>query len=135
MFSIFDIASSGMHAQSVRLNLTASNLANAESIGGPHGEAYRARHPLFQTVLAGIQNGAGGAGVQVSGIVEDSSPLPKRHDPGNPLADAAGYIELPNVNPVAEMANMMAASRAYQNNADVLNAGKQMMLRTLQLGA
>lgn len=136
MFSIFDIASSGMNAQSVRLNLTASNLANAESIRSENGETYRARHPVFQTLLndALASGGPGSAGVKVVGIVEDSSPLPKRFEPGNPVADAEGYVEMPNVNPVAEMANMMAAARAYQNNAEILNSAKQQMLRTLQLG-
>lgn len=136
MANIFDIAGSGMAAQSLRLNLVASNLANADSTSGPDGEAYRAKNPVFTTVLqqAQVGNARAGAGVKVSAVVADQSALPLRYDPEHPHANEAGYVEMSNVNTIAEMANMMAASRSYQSNIEVMNASKQLMLRTLQIG-
>lgn len=134
MANIFDIAGSGMAAQSLRLNLVASNLANADSTSGPDGEAYRAQNPVFTTVLQQARNAGAGAGVKVSAVVTDSSPLPLRFDPSHPHADEAGYVQMSNVNSIAEMANMMSASRSYQSNIEVMNTSKQLMLRTLQIG-
>ena len=134
MSTIFDIAGSAMAAQSLRLNLVASNLANADSTSGPDGDAYRAQNPVFSAILQGAQSAAGGSGVRVTGIVEDSSPLPVRYDPNHPHADEQGYVEMSNVNTVAEMANMMSASRSYQSNIEIMNTTKQLMLRTLQMG-
>ena len=136
-FKIFDIAGSGMAAQSVRLNTVASNLANAESVSGDPNTAYRARHPVFEavraSVAAGQQNDAGAA-VRVSGIVESEKAPEARYEPGNPLANAEGYIYAPNVNVVEEMVDMISASRAYQNNVEVMNTSKELLLATLRLG-
>lgn len=131
-FSIFDIAGSGMSAQALRLNLTASNLANAESVSSSTNQTYRARHPVFRAVLDERSRQA--TAVRVLGVVESQAPLRTQYAPGNPLADANGYIHMPNVNVVEEMANMISASRSYQSNLEVLNTSKQLMLRTLSLG-
>lgn len=136
-FKIFDIAGSGMAAQSVRLNTVASNLANADSVSGSAEGAYRARHPVFEAVraqLGAAQPGAGDAAVRVSGIVEDARAPEMRYEPGNPLANAEGYVFAPNVNVVEEMVNMISASRAYQNNVEVMNTSKELLLATLRLG-
>ncbi len=135
LFDVLDIAGSGLAAQSVRLNTTASNLANADSVASSLGGAYRARQPVFQTVLAEETAADGAAtGVRVAGIVESEAPLRKEFQPDSPLADAEGYVYRPNVNIVEEMANMMSASRSYQTNIEVMNASKQMLLRTLSIG-
>ena len=135
LFRIFDIAGSAMSAQSVRLNTTASNLANANTVAGSADAAYRSRQPVFQTVM---DNSPGtdpaSAGVRVAGIVESSEAPVRVHDPGNPLADADGYIYRSNVNPVDELVNMISASRSYQNSVEVLSTSKELLLRTLSLG-
>lgn len=131
MFSIFDISGSALTAQSQRMNVTASNMANADSVAGPDGEAYRARHVIFET-LAGQRSEVGG--VRVSEVVEDTSPLRQEYQPGHPLADDRGYIQMPNVEPVNEMVNMISASRSYQANVEVMNTNKQLLLKTLTLG-
>src|SRR5687768_3963271 len=137
-FKIFDIAGSGMSAQSVRLNTVASNLANAESVSGSAETAYRAKHPVFEAVRAQLAAGQAGnnpsAAVQVTDIVEDSRAPEMRYQPGNPLANAEGYVFAPNVNVVEEMVDMISASRAYQNNVEVLNTSKELLLATLRLG-
>ncbi|ASK34813.1 flagellar basal body rod protein FlgC [Alloalcanivorax mobilis] len=129
MFSVFDISGSAMAAQSQRMNVTASNLANADSVTGPDGQAYRAKQVMFE---ARGENGIGGVGV--SRVVEDPSPLRQEYRPNDPLADENGYVSLPNVEPVNEMVNMISASRSYQANVEVLNTSKQLMLKTLTLG-
>ncbi|GAB4356960.1 MAG: flagellar basal body rod protein FlgC [Gammaproteobacteria bacterium] len=133
LFKIFDIAGSALSAQSVRLNVTASNLANAESVSSSVGETYRAREAFFQTVLNDVTDPAS-AGVRVAGIVESDAPLQRRYEPDHPAADEEGYIYLPNVNTVEEMANMISASRSYQNSVEVFNTSKELLLRTLNLG-
>lgn len=133
-FKIFDVAGSGMSAQSVRLNATASNLANADSVSGDPNQVYRARHPLFEAVRAGLGENAATSGVTVRGIVENQAAPLARYEPGNPLADANGYVYAPNVNAVEEMVDMISASRSYQNNVEVMNTAKEMMLATLRLG-
>lgn len=134
-FKIFDIAGSGMSAESVRLNTVASNLANADSVSGDPNNVYRAKHPVFQAVLSG---GLGAdpavATVSVGGITENPAAPQSRYDPGNPLADAQGYVYAPNVNVVEEMTDMISAARSYQNNVEVLNTARDMMLNTLKLG-
>ncbi len=139
-FKIFDIAGSGMSAQSVRQNTVASNLANADSVSGDPSTVYRAKHPVFKAVL-GNGLGAGGAGVdaatatvEVTGVAENPAAPQTRYDPGNPLADAQGYVYAPAVNVVEEMTDMSSASRSYQNNVEVLNTARDMMLDTLKLG-
>ncbi|WP_445157894.1 flagellar basal body rod protein FlgC [Halomonas sp. E14] len=131
MFSVFDIAGSAMSAQSQRMNVTASNLANADSVAGPDGEAYRAKQVLFEARLQG-RHGIGGVGVRQ--VVEDPSPLRLEYRPEHPLANDEGYVAMPNVEPVHEMVNMISASRSYQANVEVMNTSKQMMLKTLTLG-
>jgi flagellar basal-body rod protein FlgC len=137
-FKIFDIAGSGMSAQSVRLNTVASNLANADSVSGDPNNVYRAKHPVFQAVLGGASAGASAdtasASVTVTGIAENPAAPSSRYDPGNPLADAQGYVYAPNVNIVEEMTDMISASRSYQNNVEVLNTARDLMLDTLKLG-
>lgn len=128
---IFDIAGSAMAAQSQRMNVTASNLANADSVAGPDGKPYRARQVVFEmTPVNGQQIG----GVKVARVVEDPSPMRMLHDPKNPLANAEGYVTMPNVNVVEEMVNMISASRSYQANVEVLNTAKTLMLKTLTIG-
>lgn len=133
-FSIFDIAGSAMSAQSLRLNVTASNLANADSASSSVGQTYRARHPVFASMLDARMGDASSVGVRVLGVVESQAPLRTQYAPDNPLADDKGYIHLPNVNVVEEMANMISASRSYQSNVEVINTSKQLMQRTLTLG-
>ena len=134
LFNIFDIAGSGMSAQSLRLNTTASNLANADSVSSSVNQVYRAREPVFSAVLDNAQQGYKAGSVKVAGIVESQAPVREVYDPSNPMANAKGYVFHSNVDPVAEMANMMSASRSYQNNVDIANTSKQLLLHTLQLG-
>jgi len=133
-FKIFDIAGSGMSAQSVRLNTTASNLANADSVSGDPNTVYKAKHPLFEAIRAGLGSSAASSGVAVRGIIENQAPAVARYEPGNPLADVNGYVYAPSVNTVEEMVDMISASRSYQNNVEVMNTAKEMMLATLKLG-
>lgn len=131
MFSVFDVSGSAMSAQSQRMNVTASNLANADSVAGPDGEAYRAKQVLFEAQGQG-RHGIGG--VRVNQVVEDPSPMRLEYRPEHPLANEEGYVTMPNVEPVHEMVNMISASRSYQANVEVMNTSKQMMLKTLTLG-
>ena len=137
-FKAFEIAGSGMSAQSVRLNTTASNLANAESVSGDAASVYKPRHPIFEAVRAQLggagQSENGNAAVRVRGIYESPAPASARYEPGNPLADANGYVFAPAVNVVEEMVNMISASRSYQNNVEVMNTSKDLLLATLRLG-
>ena len=135
MMNIFNVSGSAVSAQSQRLNIVASNLANADTVAGPDGKAYKARQVTFQTTLVGAQpNDPTSAGVTVSNITEDQTPGRRVHDPKHPQADADGYITYSNVNPVEEMVNMISASRSYQNNIEVMNTAKSLLLKTLQLG-
>jgi len=140
-FKLFDIVGSGLSAQSVRLNTVASNLANADSVSGDPNTVYKARHPVFQAVhaavnqAAGAINNASGTAVKVTGIVQNNAPPTERYDPGNPLADEHGNVYAPNVNVIEEMTDMISASRSYQDNVEVLNTGKDLMLATLKLGS
>ncbi|GAA3540413.1 flagellar basal body rod protein FlgC [Zobellella aerophila] len=131
MFSIFEISGSAMSAQSQRMNVTASNLANADSVAGPDGQAYQAKQVIFESQMQG-QQGVGG--VRVSKVVEDPTPMREEYMPEHPLANEQGYVTMPNVEPVHEMVNMITASRSYQANVEVLNTSKQLMLKTLTLG-
>ena len=135
MMNIFNVSGSAVSAQSQRLNIVASNLANVDTVAGPDGQAYKARQVTFQTTLVGAQqNDPTSAGVTVSTITEDQTPGRRVHDPKHPQADADGYITYSNVNPVEEMVNMISASRSYQNNIEVMNTAKSLLLKTLQLG-
>jgi len=153
-FNVFDIAGSGMSAESVRLNTVASNLANADSVSGDPTQVYQAKHPVFQSVqalgaaalgttaLGTATMGTGSshlsqqasASVKVSGIAANTAAPEARYDPSNPLANSDGYVYSSNVNVVEEMTDMISASRSYQNNVEVMNTARNMMLDTLKLG-
>ena len=141
---IFDIAGSGMNAQSVRLNTVASNIANAETVSSSIDQTYRARQVVFATMYNEQQQALGaplfapehqaGQGVDVAGVVESDAELQARYEPDHPMANEEGYVYYPNVNVVEEMANMMAASRSYQTNVEIKNTAKTMLQRVLTLG-
>lgn len=131
MFSIFSVSGSAISAQSQRLNVVASNLANADAVAGPDGKGYKGRQVVFETVSMGSE---ASAGVKVKAISENQAPLRKVHNPSHPSADADGYVTHSNVNPVEEMVNMISASRSYQNNVEVMNTAKTLLLKTLQMG-
>ena len=142
--SVFNIAGTGMSAQSTRLNTISSNIANAETVSSSIDQTYRARHPVFATMFESSMSGdrgslfadqdQAGRGVQVLGVVEDKSSLTPRYEPNHPAADEKGYVYYPNVNVVEEMADMISASRAFQTNVEMMNTAKQMMQRVLTLG-
>ncbi|GAB4117472.1 MAG: flagellar basal body rod protein FlgC [Rubrivivax sp.] len=134
LFTIFNVSGSAVSAQSQRLNVVASNLANADTVAGPDGQAYKARQVTFQTVLMGQGGRPDAAGVTVSNISESDAPGRRVHDPRHPAADAEGYVTYNNVNPVEEMVNMISASRSYQNNIEVMNTARTLLMKTLQLG-
>ena len=135
MMSIFNVSGSAASAQSQRLNVVASNLANADTVAGPDGQAFKARQVTFQTQLMGeIANDPTAAGVRVSNVSEDQTPGRRVHDPKHPGADVDGYVTYSNVNAVEEMVNMISASRSYQANVETLNTAKQLMLKTLTIG-
>jgi flagellar basal-body rod protein FlgC len=131
LINVFAIAGSAVSAQSKRLNVVASNLANADAVAGPDGQPYKARQIQFETQPLAAGDASG---VRVSGILETQAPLRRVHEPGNPLADADGYVTHSNVNVVDEMVNMISASRSYQNNVEVMNTARQLLSKTLQMG-
>ena len=133
-FQVFDIAGSAMSAQSVRLNVTASNIANADSAASDPNEVYRSRQPVFSTFNEHMADAQSSFGVRVLGIVESQAPARSQYQPDHPQADEAGYVYFSNVNALEEMVNMMTASRSYQNNVEVINTSKDLLLRTLSLG-
>jgi flagellar basal-body rod protein FlgC len=132
MNDVFRIASSALTAQSLRLNTTASNMANAESVAGPDGQVYKAKQVVFQTNQIGDRPES--AGVSVARVAEDDKAPRRAYDPKSPSADADGYVNMPNVNVVDEMVNMISASRSYQTNVEVMNTAKTLMLKALTLG-
>ena len=133
MLKIFDVSGSAVSAQSQRLNVVASNLANADSAAGPDGQGYKARQVVFEA-MPSADGVKGAQGVRVQQVSTDNSPPRRVHDPKNPLADADGYVSLPNVSAVEEMVNMISASRSYQSNIEVMNTAKTLLSKTLQLG-
>ena len=134
LLNIFDIAGSAMSAQTVRMNVTASNMAN-DSVSSSTGQTYRARHPVFETVYSDMMgDNSISRGVRVAGIIESQKELRKEYIPEHPAADEDGFVYFPNVNPIEEMTNMISASRTYQNNVEIINASKQMLMRTLSMG-
>ncbi|MDQ0431085.1 flagellar basal-body rod protein FlgC [Pantoea agglomerans] len=130
LLNIFDISGSAMAAQSRRLNVSASNMANADSVAGPDGEPYRARQVVFEADTG--PEGTGG--VKVTEVVESAEPARLLYEPGHPLADEQGYVRMPNVNVVSEMVNTISASRSYQANVEVMSSAKSLMQKTLMLG-
>ncbi len=131
MFSIFSVSGSAISAQSQRLNVVASNLANADAVAGPDGQGYKSRQVVFQTLPMDSQ---ATAGVKVTNITESNAPFKRVHNPNHPSADAQGYVNYSNVNPVEQMVDMISASRSYQNNIEVMNTTKTLLLKTLQMG-
>ncbi|MBF0264028.1 MAG: flagellar basal body rod protein FlgC [Gammaproteobacteria bacterium] len=138
MFNNFGISGSAMNAQSVRLNLVASNLANANSISSSVEETYRARRPVFETIyhntITGDDTGPEAASVHVKGVIEDQSELHAEYRPNHPLANKEGYVFMPNVNPIEEMTDMISASQSYKDNVEVLNTTKKLLEKTIQMG-
>jgi flagellar basal-body rod protein FlgC len=134
LFKIFDTAASGMSVQSLRLNLVSSNMANADTVSSSIDQTYRARQPVFQTLLDQTNPDAAASGVRMAGVVESQAPLVQEYAPEHPLANDEGYIFRPNVNLVEEMANMLSATRSYQGNVEVANSAKQLLLATLRMG-
>lgn len=133
VFKIFDVAGSGMSAQMLRLNTVASNVANAETMAGNAQDVYKARHPVFESILQNVGDDSV-ATVKVSRIVESDNAAIPHYMPGHPMANAEGYVFSPGINAVEEMADMISASRSYQNNIEVLSTTRELLLRTLQLG-
>jgi flagellar basal-body rod protein FlgC len=134
LFNVFDISGTAMGAQSLRMNLTASNIANADSVSGDEKSAYKARQPVFSTILDDMGKNEASGGVRMAAVVESQTAHNKRYEPGNPLANEEGYVFDSNVNIVEEMTNMISASRNYQNNVEIINTSKEMLLKTLKLG-
>jgi flagellar basal-body rod protein FlgC len=130
LLNVFSIAGSALTAQSARLNTTASNLANADSVAGADGQPYRAKQVVFKAQAVE----GGGLGVRVIQVVDSAAPLRMTYDPANPAANEQGYVSMPNVNVVEEMVNMISASRSYQNNAEVMNTAKSLLMKTLSIG-
>jgi flagellar basal-body rod protein FlgC len=144
LMKIFDTAGSGMAAESLRLNATASNLANADSVSNSADSAYKAKELLFAPTQDSDSTGGIGAsgndgainnGVRMVGVSESQQPVESHYEPGNPQADENGYVYGSNVNPIDELVNMISASRSYQNNVEVMNTTKQLMIKTIDLGS
>ncbi len=133
LFNVFQVSSSAMSAQAMRLNTVASNLANADSATSANGQPYRSKQVVFEATPMGSA-GEASQGVKVTQIVESAAPARMVYDPANPLSDDKGYVAMSNVDPVEEMVNMISASRSYQTNVEVMNTAKQMLMRTLQIG-
>ncbi len=136
IYNVFDIASSAMKAQSVRLTTTASNMSNANVVSGTEQGTYKPKYPIFNAKNTTLQDNqfSQTPGVSVEGIFESQQPAIKRYQPSHPLANKDGYVFMPNVNIVEEMTNMMSASKAYRMNVEILSTTKELMARTLQLG-
>jgi flagellar basal-body rod protein FlgC len=138
LFNVFNTAGSALNAQTVRLNTTASNLANAESVNGDPSKVYRARHPVFKTMLDPSDTGFDGenatAGVRVLGVVESTAPPTMRYQPDHPLANKDGYIYMSNVNSIEEMTNMISAQRSFATNVEAVNTARDLLLKTISMG-
>ncbi len=134
LFNVFDISGTAMGAQSLRMNITASNIANADAVAGDEKSAYKARQPVFSTIMDEMGQTRAAGGIRMMAVVESQAPHNKRYEPGNPLANEEGYVFDSNVNIVEEMTNMISASRSYQNNVEIINTSKEMLLKTLKLG-
>ncbi|VAW70987.1 Flagellar basal-body rod protein FlgC [hydrothermal vent metagenome] len=134
VFKVFDVTGSAMSAQMLRLNTVASNLANAETVSGSENEVYRARHPVFESVMQDMAGVDDVATVKVVGIMQEKAAVIPQYRPNHPLANEDGFVFSPKIDAIAEMSDMISASRSYQNNIEVLSTVKEMMLRTLQMG-
>ena len=137
--NVFGIAGSALNAQMARLNAVASNLANASTVAGSEKEAYRGKRTVFKAVLEEQNQNqmprdqTYQGGVRIDALIDDPSPVRRISDPGNPLADKDGFVYLSNVNEMTEMVEMMAASRSYQNNVEVVNTTRQLLMRTIDI--
>ena len=134
LFNVFDVAGSALNAQTIRLNTTSSNMANANSVSSSTNNLYKSRQPVFAPLVKAFDSDTRGRGVKVLGVVESNAPARQEYNPDHPMANAEGYVFMPNVNVIEEMANMISASRSYQANVEVMNSAKQMMMRTLAIG-
>jgi len=140
LFNVFNTAGSALNAQTIRLNTTASNLANAESVNGDATKVYRARHPVFQTMMqdadtdSNFDGESPSAGVRVLGVVESSAPPMMRYEPDNPAANKDGYIYMSNVNSIEEMTNMISANRSFATNVEAINTARDLLLKTISMG-
>ena len=137
LFNVFNVAGSALNAETIRLNTTASNLANAESVNGDESKVYRARHPVFQAMMntedAGFDQDAA-VGVRVLGVVESKAPATMRYQPDNPLANKDGYVFMSNVNSIEEMTNMISANRSFATNVEAINTARDLLLKTIAMG-
>jgi flagellar basal-body rod protein FlgC len=138
LFSVFNVSGSALNAETIRLNTTASNLANAESVNGDPNQVYRARHPVFKTMMdqsdLNFDSENATAGVRVLGIVQSNAPPTERYDPNNALANKDGYVYMSNVNSIEEMTNMISANRAFATNIDAINTARDLLLKTISMG-
>jgi flagellar basal-body rod protein FlgC len=138
LFNVFNVAGSALNAETIRLNTTASNLANAESVNGDVTKVYRARHPVFQAMMNDADDdfdGDGAAkGVRVLGIVESTAPPLKTYQPDSPLADKDGYVYASNVNSIEEMTNMISANRSFATNVEAINTVRDLLLKVISMG-
>jgi flagellar basal-body rod protein FlgC len=138
LFSVFNVSGSALNAETIRLNTTASNLANAESVNGDASKVYRARQPVFQAMVdesdTSMDGQAATTGVRVLGVVESVAPPAERYDPDNPLANKDGYVYMSNVNSIEEMTNMISANRAFATNIDAINTARDLLLKTISMG-
>ncbi len=138
LFNVFNVSGSALNAQTIRLNTTASNLANAESVNGDPTKIYRARHPVFQSLMntddPGAQGAGGSVGVRVLGVLESAAAPLARYQPDNPLANKDGYVYLSNVNSIEEMTNMISANRSFATNVEAINTARDLLLKTLSMG-
>ena len=138
LFNVFNVSGSALNAETIRLNTTASNLANAESLNGDPSKVYRARHPVFQAMMNSSDTGLDGqdaaSGVRVLGIVESAAPPLKTYQPDHPLADKDGYVYASNVNSIEEMANMISANRSFTTNVEAINTARDLLLKVIAMG-
>jgi flagellar basal-body rod protein FlgC len=138
LFNVFNVAGSALNAETIRLNTTASNLANAESVNGDESKVYRARHPVFQAMMNTADSGFDGQdasiGVRVLGVVESKAPAAMRYQPDNPVANKDGYVYMSNVNSIEEMTNMISANRSFATNVEAINTARDLLLKTISMG-
>jgi flagellar basal-body rod protein FlgC len=138
LFNVFNVSGSALNAETIRLNTTASNLANAESVSGDSSKIYRARHPVFQAMMNTSDSGFDGqdaaTGVRVLGVVESQAPALMRYQPDNPLANKDGYVFTSNVNSIEEMTNMISANRSFATNIEAINTARDLLLKTISMG-
>jgi flagellar basal-body rod protein FlgC len=138
LFSVFNVAGSALNAETIRLNTTASNLANAESVNGDESKVYRARHPVFQAMMndadASFDGQDAAIGVRVLGVVESNAPASMRYQPDNPVANKDGYVFMSNVNSIEEMTNMISANRTFATNVEAINTARDLLLKTISMG-